>query len=187
MRLRRALLVAIPLGLITVAVCAYVVFKGQVYTIHIERQTIQEVIDRHVPYEYSIALVARLRVTQMAVHLSDGADRVGLTATLVLELPGRHRSTTIEGSVSAHAGLRYDPATFSFFLVDPIVDHLAVQGIPARYTDALATHIPLVLRHIVTPHPVYQIPEAGLRPRLARAVLKDVAVVNGRLVICLGY
>ena len=45
----------------------------------------------------------------------------------------------------------------------------------------------LGLQHLVDEVPVYTIRDDSLQRRLARAVVRDVAVRNGRVVVTLGY
>ena len=127
-----------------------------------------------------------LTITRADVLLEEGSDRIGAVCPMKLRVK-LGEPVEISGRVSADSRLRYDRQSFCFYLVDPVIREADIEGVPARYTKNVAKHSRDILRHVGNEIPVYVITDDRLKKKLARAVLKDVRVRNGRVEVGLGY
>ena len=180
-------LVALGLGLLIAGVAGWYLLRGRTWQVFIERDQIQSAIDAKLPYEKDFLLVLNLRITALRVHLEEGSDRIGADADLGLNLQAGSAREPLGATARVDARLRYDQQRFCFFIVDPVVRRASLRGIPDRSTDLAVRYAQLGLQHLVDEVPVYTIRDDSLKRRLARAVVRDVAVRNGRVVVTLGY
>ena len=180
-------LVALGLGLLIAGVAGWYLMRGLTWQVFIERDQIQTAIDAKLPYEKDFLLVLNLRITALRVHLKEGSDRIGADADLGLNLQAGSAREPLGATARVDARLRYDQQRFCFSIVDPVVRRASLRGIPDRSTDLAVRYAQLGLQHLVDEVPVYTIRDDSLQRRLARAVVRDVAVRNGRVVVTLGY
>ena len=180
-------LVALGLGLLIAGVAGWHLVRGRTWQVFIERDQIQSAIDAKLPYDKDFLLVLNLRITALRVHLEEGSDRIGADADLGLNLQAGSAREPLGATARVDARLRYDQQRFCFFIVDPVVRRASLRGIPDRSTDLAVRYAQLGLQHLVDEVPVYTIRDDSLQRRLARAVVRDVAVRNSRVVVTLGY
>lgn len=183
--MKRFLLLA--LALLVAVGAAYLVFKGRAYTVHIERAEIQSALDARLPYSKNFLIVFTLTVNDVDVILADGADRIGVTCNMNVRIPGEGGNISVPGTVTADAGIRYEPDEYCFYLVDPVIRDAAIQGIPPHLAKQVSGVATLAVRHLANTVPIYRIKDKNLKSKLARAILKEVRIVNGRLEVKLGY
>ena len=180
-------LVALGLGLLIAGVAGWYLMRGRTWQVFIERDQIQTAIDAKLPYEKDFLLVLNLRITALRVQLEEGSDRIGADADLGLNLQAGSAREPLGATARVDARLRYDQQRFCFSIVDPVVRRASLRGIPDRSTALAVRYAQLGLQHLVDEVPVYTIRDDSLQRRLARAVVRDVAVRNGRVVVTLGY
>ena len=180
-------LLGLALGLALVGIVAWRMFAGRTYQLFIEREQIQAAIDPKLPFVKDFLLVLKLRIHALTVRLEEGSERIGAEVGMDLNVHVDTAREAIGATGFVDAKLRYDQQRFCFFIVDPTVRRAALQGIPDRYVDLAVRYGQLGLQHLVNEVPVYTIRDDTLKLKLARAVLQDVAVHNGRVVVTLGY
>ena len=178
---------SVLLGLLVVGVVAFFMIQGAEYTIYIEREQIQQAVDKKLPYEKRFALIFVLAVKNTRVFLTDGSDRIGASTDLELNVKIKDKPKNLGGFIKSETGVRYDQGNFCFYLLGPEIKELKIRGIPERYTRAVSAGTKRILEQYMSDVPVYKIKDDSLKLKLAKAVLKDVEVVNGRLVVTLGY
>lgn len=179
--------VALALGLLIVTVVAFSLFKGTEYTIYIEKNQIQKNLDNKLPYEKKFALIFLLKVQNTKVFLTEGSNRIGASTDVEVTIKIGDKPKHIGGFIKSETGVRYDQDKFCFYLLTPEIQELKIQGIPDKYTKAVSSGTKKILRRYVTDVPVYKIKDKNLKLKLAKAILKNVQVVNGKLAITLGY
>ncbi len=174
-------------GLLGAAVVAFFVLKGAEFTFSLSKEDLQAAIDSRLPYEKKFALIFVLTVKNTKVFLTEGSDRIGCSTDLELNAKLEDVQKNLGGYIKSEAGIRYDQEKFCFYLLKPELQDLWIQGIPEKYTTAVSVGTKLIIRQYLEEVIVYRISDRSLQRKLARCVLKRVNVVNGRLVITLGY
>lgn len=186
MRHLRRLLVALLLLAVAAGV-GWWLLRGRTFTVKLERAQLQAAVDARLPLEKDALLVLRLRIPRATVLLAEGADRIGMRCAVELDLRVGAGRELLAGELEADTRLRYDPARHAFFLTDPVVRDASVKGLPAQHTALAAKYAGLALARFAADHPVHVIQDDSLKLRLARAVLREVRVEDGKLVAVLGY
>ncbi len=161
------------------------VLRGRRLVIELTEDQIQQRLDAIFPVEKSVLLILDVTLSDPRVGLEDGADRVSFGMTATVMLPGdKPKSLTGAGTITA--GLRYDAVQHAFFLDDPVIDKLEIQGIPIPYVERVNKVVMRLTRDRICNQPIYTLKPHELEQAVARMVLKDLVVQDGKLIITLG-
>ncbi len=161
--------------------------KGSEHTVYVEQEQIQAAIDGKLPYKKPFKLIFELTVRNTKVNLTEGSERIGATTDVELNVKLGEKLKNLGGTVGAEASIRYDQEKFCFYIVEPEITDVKIQGVPEEYTDRAAAGTKPILQSYLSDVRVYEIRDNNLKLKLAKAVLKDVKVVDGKLALTLGY
>jgi hypothetical protein len=169
--------------LVVAGVGAYCYLRNEVYTLVITQPELQARADAMFPIRKTYLLVAEIEYAHPRIELDEQGRRVraALDATTLFTVNQRRLS----GSATASGGLRYVPAEGAFYLDRVVVERVVLGGVPDEYADRLTVAATTLLQEHYRTHPVYVLRD-DLKQRLAKAVLRDVRVQSGALVIDLG-
>ena len=173
---RLALITAALIACVALATCAVV---SSLYTGHldIEQAELQARIAPRFPTHHCKLLIACLDLSNPIVVLTDGDDRIGVTADAKVTLGSRERT----GRVGLSARPRYVPADGQLFLEDLQVTTLELTGLPAEYAEVAKLYAPQLAKDALQRHPVYTLDTRTTKGALARLAVRDVKVVGGKL------
>ncbi len=165
---------------------AYFYFEGREYEFRFSEDDLRLKLSERLPIEKTYLFVFQVVLDSPRITLVEGSDRVqaGLDVTLNIRIDDE--PLPLGGSVDASGGVRYDPMEGEFYLTDPIVESLAVQGVPARYTDRVNSVLTKALAEYYEDRPIYALEESDVKQAAAKLVLKSVVVQDRLLVVTLG-
>ncbi len=175
-----ALVVLIAMG------AAYFFFVGKEYQVILTEEQIREKLEARLPITKRYFLIIELTLSNPRVDLENGSNRVLAGLDAVLNIKINNNPIPLGGTVDASAGVTYVPEEGQFFLVDPVVENLGIQGIPAKWQTKVNEAASKALAEYFEVNPIYTLKRANLKQAAARAVLKNVVVENNQLVITLG-
>jgi len=118
--------------------------------------------------------------------LVNGSDRVRAGLDVALNVRVGEQPLPMGGSLDASAGIRYDPKAGQFFLTQPKIEHLNLQGVPEQYAPLVAVALSKALETYCADHAIYTLRASDAKQLAARLVLKSVAVKQQQLVVTLG-
>jgi len=172
--------------LIGLALVARAIFGGPSYSVSLTGAEIQQALDDRFPIEKTRLLVVTLTLSDPVVEMREDSDRltVSATATVNLTIPGQARQ--LGGRATISTGLTYHAADYSFYLADPRLDRLDVQGIPVEHLERVNELAATLLRDRLDRIRVYTLRPDQFAHAAARLVLKRFEVKSGRLEITLG-
>lgn len=173
---RLALVTAALAAAVALATCAVV---SGLYTGHldIERAELQARIAPRFPIHHCKLLIACVDLSNPVVVLTEGDDRIGITADAKVTLGTRERI----GRVGLSGRPRYVPAEGQLFLDELQVTTLELSGLPAEYAEVVKLYAPQLAKDALQRHPVYTIDTSTAKGTLARLTVRDVKVVGGKL------
>ena len=183
-RLRIGLSVAC--ALILLLVVGWVAISGKRYVVELDQAEIQEKLDVRFPIEKSYLLILTLTFSEPEVSLVEGSDRItfGVLTTLNVRIQGEQKS--LGGRATVSTGLRYNQEDYSFYLADPRLESLEIQGIPIKYIDRVNDLAAKALTERLNRTPVHTLNRDDLKQSAARLILQDLEVKDGKLAITLG-
>ena len=175
---KRRILISL-LALAALGAAAWLLFQryGPKLAIEFTAQDLQTRIAARFPIQNCTLIIVCLYVTAPQLTLTDGSDRIALTAALSAAV-GQRR---YPGTLAFSGKIRYVAQDGEFFLDDIEIERFELAGIPMHYTEILRSRGPGVLRSVLATRPIYTLKGDTLQERLARLAVRDVRVVNGKL------
>lgn len=184
-RTRIGLIAGIVLLVALVAGVA-VYLHGKRMTVRITQAQIREQLATRFPIERTVLLLLRWRLEDPQVTFLPERQRVlvGLDARLNARLEGQRED--LGGRIEVETALRYDVERGAFFLVEPVITKLAIDGIPEAHVMRVQDSVRGLVAETFAQRPVYTLRRADLAQGAARMVLKDVRIEDEAIVVVLG-
>jgi len=182
----RRLLLPASLVLIAAFAAAWFYFSGKDYVLRLSQQDIRQQLERQLPLKRTLLMIFEVELAHPRVQLRDGSERVDIGVDVQLNIRLGRETQPLGGSVDLETGIRYEPTDAGFYLTDPVVTHLDLQGVPAEYAARAQRVVAEALREFLRIHPIYRLRAIDAKRTAARLVLKRVVVANNELVITLG-
>ncbi len=159
---------------------------GKRLSVRITEAQIREQLATRFPMERTSLLLLRWTLSDPQVTFLPRRQRVvvGLDARLDARLDGQR--DTLGGRIEVETALRYDAGRGAFFLVDPVVTGLAIDGIPEAHVMRVQNSARGLLAEAFGQFPVYTLRRADLVQGTARRVLQDVRIEDDAIVAELG-
>ena len=138
------------------------------------------------PFTNTYLLIFKITLDNPRVTLPESSSRVeaGLDVSLNIRIGDEPKS--LGGSIDASGTPAYVPEEGAFYLTDPVIEDLAVQGVPDEHAAKVNDVLTKALAAYYAERPIYTLKETDIKQSIARLVLKRVIVENGELVITLG-
>jgi hypothetical protein len=164
----------------------YVYLSGKDHVVRIPEKQLQEKLQENLPISKSYFFIFQVTLNNPRVTLKSGSSRVnaGLDATLNIKLA--NEEIPLSGSLDASGGIKYEPEKGQFYLTDPVVEKLSIQGIPEKYNSKATSVIENALTDYYATHPIYTLKEGDVKQVAAKLVLKSVLVEDKELMVVLG-
>jgi hypothetical protein len=145
--------------------------------IELTEQDLQTRLATRFPIQNCGLIILCLDVAAPQLKLTDGSDRIALSADLSATL-GQRR---YPGTLAFSGKIRYVAGDGNFFIDDIVIDRFDLAGVPIHYLEILRNRGPVVLRGALSTRPIYTLRGDTVQERLARMAVRDVRVVNGKL------
>lgn len=143
----------------------------------IEQAELQARIAKRFPTSHCRIVIACVDLSNPVVVLKEGSDRIGFTADVKVVLGTREHT----GRLGLSGLPRYVPNEGQLFIDDLQIDTLELAGLPAEYAELVKLRGPAAARSALQSHPVYTLDASSAKGALAKATVRDVKVVNGKL------
>jgi hypothetical protein len=182
---RRAVGALIGAALLGAAAGGYYYLQGRTFTLTFSEAEIQSRLAAASPFTRTYLGVVQVTLDDPRIALVEGSERIRAGSDVVVRVGLGRREISVPGSVEASAGLRFQAETGEFFLTDPVVEHLAVPGVPEEHAPRVAAAIERALRIYYDRHPIYTLQATDIRQATARLLLRDVRVADRHLVVTL--
>lgn len=155
---------------------------GREVTFVLTRDYLQSQLVSGFPYEKR-ELLYSLSARDPKLRLAENTDQIGLTLDLDVSVLGGRK---VSGTLTAEAGLRYDPAQTAFFLDKPRVTDVRIPGLPESITSRVPGVATVAVQAALNKQPIYRLTDTDARVFVLRRTLKSVKVRNGSVEAVLG-
>ena len=127
--------------------------------------------------------LAKVKLRNPNVLLELGSDRIGFRTDVQVKplLGGKY-----QGTMSFDAGVGYNPDKGEFYLVDSQIRELVLDEVPDQYQKLVRDVANQVLGRYLDELAVYRLDPDDFEESVAKLVLKEVAVRDGKLVLSIG-
>jgi hypothetical protein len=164
----------------------YYYFSGREYVFRFSENQIREKLSTKLPLTKAYLLIFEVTLDNPRVSLLDKSKRVNAGLDVVLNVRIGNEPRPLGGTIDASGEIKYVQATGEFFLTDPVIERLAVQGIPDAYAGKVSSALTKAVAAYYADHPIYSLRATDAKHAAARLVLKNVVVENHELVVTLG-
>jgi hypothetical protein len=151
-------------------------------TVRVSRDEIQRRLDRAFPVNQEF-LLTRVVLEHPRVILTNGSDRIGVGLDVRVEIPILGPRS---GSVTVSGGIDYRREQKAFFLLDPKLEQVNVEGLTAEQLGLVKGPLESVARGALTVLPIYELKQRNLGESVAERVLRKVWIKDGSVYAELG-
>lgn len=182
----KKIIVSVLIVLFLGGVGAYVYFSGKEYEVRITEEQIRQKLNQKLPFTKKYLFTIEVTLDNPRIKLVEGTDRVkgGMDVTLNIKL--NDESRPFGGSVDATSGIMFSRDQGQFFLIDPVIDNLQVQGFPDKYVERANKVLAKALAEYYRANPIYTLKQGDAKQLAAKLVLKRVFIETKELVLILG-
>ena len=176
---------AVIIVIATLAV-AYFYLSGTEYEVRLSELDIRQKLEEKLPLTKTYLLIVQVTLDNPRVHLEEGSSRVAVGMDVMFNVTINKNPNPLGAKVDASGGIIYLAETGQFFLVEPEIENLEIQGIPQEYIEKVNLALSKALEEYYRDHPIYTLRSTDVKQAAARMVLKNVTVENKELVVTLG-
>jgi hypothetical protein len=145
--------------------------------IDVPEAEIQARVEARFPVE-TREMLTTVVLSKPDVILTEGSDRIGLKLDILVRPPLVGPFT---GTLTASGQVAYRYEEKAFYLVNPMIDDLKVNGLSDEVLAKTRGPIESVAIHYLAKHPVYEFRSRNFKEITAQHVLREVRVVNGAM------
>jgi len=180
--------VLIPLVITSLIVIAgtFFYFSGKEYVVRIPESQIQQKMADKLPLSKSYFFIFRVELSNPRVELTNGSERVHAGLDIVLNIKLGSEEKPLGGSLDVSGCIKYESKEGQFYLTDPRIEDLSIQGIPKKHISKATQVLEKALADYYSSHPIYKLKAGDVKQAAAKLVLKNVMVENQELLITLG-
>lgn len=182
----KKIMIISTLILCTIFGAGYWYFSGKDFFLRFTEAQLQEKLNTRLPVTKTYLLIFNVTLENPKVHLINGSNRVQMGLDAVLNLNVAGETKPLGGKLEVSGGVAYAAGSAQFFLIDPLVESLSVQGIPKRHEDKVRLALSKALAAYYVEHPIYQLKSSDAKQATAKLILKNVKIENQQLVLKMG-
>ena len=173
------------IGLLASVLCSTIAGcpgKSGTLTVKVSREEIQRRLDATFPVDQQV-LLTRVVLEHPKVILTNGSDRIGVGLDVRVEIPIVGPRS---GSVTVSGGIDYRREQKAFFLRDPKLEQIQVEGLTAEQLGLVKSPLESVTTAALTVFPIYEFKQRNVGEITAEHVLRKVYVKDGNVYAELG-
>jgi len=184
MKRRSIILVICALALVLAGSVWY--FHDKRFVVVITQKQIDEALQSKFPVTKKHLLLFQIIYSNPHVSLLPDANRIEVGLDAVLNIGFREQSKNVNGTAVATTGLAYRSETYQFFLSEPELKKLSIQGIPQEHVDKVTSLASSTLSDYLQKHPIYTLKAKDMKTATVKFLLKDVQVKSNEVHATLG-
>ena len=156
------------------------------YQYRFTEQQLQQKLSARLPLTSTYFYIFDVTLDGPRVDLVEGSDRVAAGVDIMLNIKIGDSDVPLGGAVDVSGAIDYQPESGEFFLADPVVEALNIDGVPDRYADQSRSVIESALTEYYKTRPIYTLEGTDAAKVAGRLLLKKVTVKDEELVVTLG-
>lgn len=167
-------------------ICGFLMLREERLVIELTQQQIQEKLDERFPMDKLYLQLLSLTLSDPKVELAEGSDRITFGLNAVVNIRIHDQSKPLSGRVIVTTGLRYEPSECFFYLDEPVVDKVEIEGLPIKHVDLVNRLARMIAQDRINRTRVYKLDKPNMKQAITRAVLQGLVVKDGKMIITLG-
>ena len=182
----RKLLLAVVFIVAIGVIGTYLYFQGKEYTFRFTEAELQEKMAERLPLRKTYLFIIEVVLDDPRLEMIEGSDRVNAGLDVTLNIKINDEPLPLGGELDVSGGVRYEASDGRFFLTDPVIENLSVQGVPAKYTDRVNSVLTKAIGEYYSDRPIYTLKGSDVKTATAKLLLKNVVVEDRVLIVTLG-
>lgn len=149
------------------------------YTKEFTEVELQQKVEAMMPLEKKKFFIT-IVITDPTMDLIESSNKLGIQAHIQAIAPGGIKGsgiTNITGTIS------YAQAEGSFYLKDPTIVSLQINGMPDKYQKKIKSLAQASISKVLSSRPIFKFKDDSLKHKLAKAALESVVVENQKLLV----
>ena len=179
-------LIVISAVLLAAAAGAFYLLRDREYVFRFSEPELREKLDAQLPWSERYLFIFEVTFDNPRVDLIEGSDRVAGGVDAILNIVINNNPRPLSGAIDLSGGVRYARQEGAFYLTDPTIEKIAIQGIPDAYANKANEALSTALSAFYRSRPIYKLEGTKASHQTARLLLKDVIVEDEHLVVTLG-
>lgn len=167
--------------LLTLLLSSHLAFAFISQTIEITQQQLQTQLTNLGPLRHQESFIT-VSVTEPKALLTEGSDKLGFSGIVETVLFGNMKANA---NVELRGNVIYRAEQGAFFMSDIEVISLISEQIPPQQLPNVKRIVASMMNQLLDKQPVYVLNEAKTEEKLAKAILKEVNIKNGKLLLTL--
>jgi len=156
--------------------------KAQAYTLTMTQKELQVMTEVWFPIRQATA-IGEVTLSSPKILLPRDSDRIGFSVNVLLEMPDQYIA---RGKGVIDGELDYSAERGEFYLRDPQLVKLTVDGLPPSYDDIVLSVINNLTHQQLPLIVVYKLDKQSLAQAPILGTLKSVRVQKGQLLVEIG-
>lgn len=173
-------------GVALVLLALYFYFNDREYVVTIPEKTIKEKLSEKLPLSKTYLFIFDVSLDNPRVNLESGKNRIGVGLDLLLNIRVNGNEKPLGGSVDVSGTLKYISEEGAFYLNEPIIENLSIDGLSDKYKSKASTVIEKALTNFYSSRPIYTLKSTDVKQATAKLVLKRLEVKNKTILVTLG-
>lgn len=149
------------------------------YTIKMTEAEIQQKISAAMPLQKKQFFLT-VELSDPVVELRDSDNKIALFLNVQATGPGGVKGS---GRGKLAGTIRYEKESGSFYLADPVLEHLEIDRIQGKLNRELSKVVQVLIASALAKQPIYRLREDDFKHKMARAMLESVTVKGRQLLI----
>ncbi len=172
--------------LLAAGAAAYYFLAQRNVTLEFTEEDLRTHLEDQLPFSQDYLFIFTVTLDNPRIDLVEGSDRVtgGMDAVLNARIGGREEP--LGGGIDISGGLRYQPETGEFYLNDPVVEKVRIQGLSETLSNRANRALSLALAEFYQERPIYSLSNLDVKHATARLFLRNVSVRDETLFVTLG-
>ena len=160
--------------------------KGKHFTVHITEAQILKKLDEKAPFKKTYLTIFKTVIQNPRVHIKDNSERISVGADVTVNINIKKYSKKLSGTIDVLTGISYNNETHQFFLVNPEIEKISMQGIPDKYVSKVNSIVNKALQKYLAETVVYKLKADSKAKTVAKMILKSIRVKNKNVIVTLG-
>ena len=184
--MKKVVIVAAVVILIVLFAGTYYYFSGKKYVVRLTESDLQSKLEENLLLTKTYFFIIQVTLNNPRVHLKNGSSKVDAGLDDIFNITLNKHSKPLGGSVDVSGGILYLAKKGQFFLTDPVIENLTVQGIAPKYIRNAKNALTKALAEYYKNNPIYTLRVIDAKQVVAKMVLKSVIIENKELLVTLG-
>ena len=173
-------------GVALLIIGLYFYFNDREYIVTIPEQTMREKLNEKLPLSKTYLFIFDVVLDNPRISLDSQSNRIGVGLDVLLNIRINDNEKPLGGSVDVSGTIKYLPEEGAFYLTQPDIENLLIEGLSEKYKSKASTVIEKALTNFYSSRPIYTLKSSDAKQIAAKMVLKNLVVKEKNVVVTLG-